>query len=107
MPTSSWRGIYSGTAAVANEIVVDELARAMNKDECQFRLQMLDDERSKAVLRKVSREGKWGRRMKKGRAQGLGLHKEYKSRAAVLVELQTFKNPEKEVKSLRLLLRWM
>ena len=36
--------------------------------------------------------------MKKGRAQGLGLHKEYKSRAAVLVELQTFKNPEKECK---------
>ena len=98
VPTSSWRGIYSGTAAVANEIVVDELARAMNEDECQFRLQMLDDERSKAVLRKVSQEGNWGRRMKKGRAQGLGLHKEYKSRAAVLVELQTFKNPEKECK---------
>lgn len=96
VPTSSWRGIYSGTAAVANEIIVDELARAMNQDEYSFRMNSLDDERSKAVLQKVATEGNWGSEMRPRRAQGLGLHKEYKSRAAVLVELQTFNNPDKE-----------
>ncbi len=91
--TSSWRGIYSGTAVVANEVVVDELARAMGEDEFAFRMRTLDDDRSKAVLQKVSELGSWGASMPAGRAQGFGLHSEYKSRAAVLCELQTSPDP--------------
>ncbi|MEE8601413.1 xanthine dehydrogenase family protein molybdopterin-binding subunit [Euzebya tangerina] len=89
VPTASWRGIYSGTAAVANEIVIDELARALGHDEAQFRLDRLDDDRSRAVLQTVLTEGGWGRSLPSGVAQGIGLHKEYKSRAAYLVELDT------------------
>lgn len=87
--TSSWRGIYSGTANVANEVITDELARAMGEDEYEFRMRRLDDERTKAVLRAVAEAGQWGRRMPTRTAQGLGVHNEYKSRAAVLCELRT------------------
>lgn len=100
--TSSWRGIYSGTAAVANEVIVDELARALGEDEYDFRMRTLDDDRTKAVLQKVAEEGDWGRQFKTNnknrlRAQGLGVHKEYKSRSAVLVEVEArkpFKKPK-------------
>ncbi len=91
--TSSWRGIYSGTAVVANEVIVDELARAMGEDEYDFRMRTLDDERTKAVLAKVAELGDWGRPMPAGSAQGFGVHNEYKSRAAVLCELQTSRDP--------------
>lgn len=89
MPTSSWRSIYSGTAQVANEVMVDELAAELGEDPVDFRLRRLDDDRLAAVLSKVADEGNWGRRMGRGRAQGIGLHKEYKSRAAILMELNT------------------
>ncbi len=95
VPTSSWRGIYSGTAAVANEVIIDELARELGEDEFQFRMNRLDDDRSKGVLAKIGAEGPWGRSVpvKRSRwwAQGLGLHKEYKSRAAVLAEVEVFR----------------
>ena len=96
LPTSSWRGIYSGTAAVANEIVIDELARAMGQDELAFRLARIDDERSRAVIERVAAEGEWGRSLPAGVAQGIGVHHEYKSRAAFLVELDT-RGPEPRV----------
>ncbi len=100
--TSSWRGIYSGTAVVANEVIVDELARAMGEDELDFRMRTLDDERSKAVLAKVAELGDWGRSMPAGSAQGFGLHNEYKSRAAVLCELQTSPDPDVDARVTKL-----
>ena len=100
--TSSWRGIYSGTAVVANEVIVDELAREMGEDEYEFRMRMLDDDRSKAVLQKVAEAGQWGRRMQRGRAQGLGLHKEYKSRAAVLCEVKEAASPQDDMRVTRM-----
>ena len=101
VPTSSWRGIYSGTAVVANEVIVDELARAMDEDEYAFRMRTLDDDRSKAVLEAVADAGDWGRSMPSGAAQGLGLHHEYKSRAAVLAEVQTSDDPDEEMRVTR------
>lgn len=102
--TSSWRGIYSGTAVVANEVIVDELARAMGEDEYDFRMRTLDDERTKAVLAKVAELGGWGRSMPARSAQGLGVHKEYKSRAAVLCELRTSPAPGVDAKVTKLVI---
>ena len=96
--TSSWRGIYSGTAVVANEIIVDELARAMGEDEYEFRMRTLDDDRTKAVLQKVAEVGGWGRSLPKRCAQGLGVHNEYKSRAAVLCELKIHRNARRDAR---------
>ncbi|HKN49336.1 MAG TPA: molybdopterin cofactor-binding domain-containing protein, partial [Actinomycetota bacterium] len=88
-PTAAWRVVYSGQVNAVDEIVIDELARLLGKDEFEFRMSMLDSERHKAVMEKVAHEGQWGRSLPKGVAQGLGLHDEYKSIAAYLMEIDT------------------
>src|SRR5437763_6086194 len=60
-PTAAWRNVYSGQVAAINEIVMDELARMLGKDELDFRIQMADTERHKAVVEKLGHEGQWGR----------------------------------------------
>jgi isoquinoline 1-oxidoreductase beta subunit len=71
----------------ANELVVDQLARAMGKDPLKFRLEFIKDERVKAVLEKAAEVGNWGRKMPAGMAQGIAIHKEYKGATACLVEI--------------------
>jgi isoquinoline 1-oxidoreductase beta subunit len=85
--TGSMRNIYSPNVTTARELVVDQLAKAMNQDAYQFRRQFLRDDRMLAALDHVAQAGRWGRRMSPGTAQGIALHSEYKSRAAVLVEI--------------------
>jgi isoquinoline 1-oxidoreductase beta subunit len=88
-PTAAWRVVYSGQVHALDEIVMDELARMLGKDELEFRIAMADTDRHKAVLEKVGHEGQWGRKLPAGVAQGLGLHEEYKSIAAYLMEIDT------------------
>jgi isoquinoline 1-oxidoreductase subunit beta len=87
VPTSSWRSVYSGTTAVADEIMVDEIARRVRRDPVAFRLAKLSGARERAVVQKVAAEGEWGRPMPSGHAQGVAIHQEYKSCAAYLVEI--------------------
>ncbi|HEY1740575.1 MAG TPA: molybdopterin cofactor-binding domain-containing protein, partial [Acidimicrobiia bacterium] len=85
--TGSMRNIYSPDVVTATELVVDQLAKTMGIDAYQFRRQFLRDSRLLAVLDKVAQVGRWGRAMPAGTAQGLGLHSEYKSCVAALVEI--------------------
>jgi isoquinoline 1-oxidoreductase beta subunit len=50
-------------------------------------MEMLESERHKAVLSKAAEEGQWGRNLPAGVAQGIGMHDEYKSIAAYLMEI--------------------
>jgi isoquinoline 1-oxidoreductase beta subunit len=86
-PTGSWRSVFSGQVRTVDEVMVDELARAMRRDPLAFRRARLQSTRLRAVLDKVAAAGTWGRSMAPGTAQGLGLHEEYKSAAAYLVEI--------------------
>ncbi|MBF4162643.1 molybdopterin cofactor-binding domain-containing protein [Nocardioides acrostichi] len=85
--TGSMRNIYSPDTAVAAELTIDQMAAKMGKDPLEFRLAFLKDDRTKAVLEKVAKEGNWGRTMPKGMAQGIAIHKEYKGSTACLVEI--------------------
>jgi isoquinoline 1-oxidoreductase beta subunit len=85
--TGSMRNIYSPDVRTANELVIDQLARAMGKDPLKFRLEFVKDDRVRGVLEKVAEAGDWGRTMPPGTAQGISIHKEYKGCTAVLVEI--------------------
>ncbi|HYH48301.1 MAG TPA: molybdopterin cofactor-binding domain-containing protein [Acidimicrobiia bacterium] len=88
-PSGALRVVYSGQVGAINEIVMDELARMNGKDEVDFRMGLLDTDRHRAVLKKVAEEGSWGRDLPKGVAQGVGMHDEYKSIVAYLMEIDT------------------
>ncbi|MGY1787157.1 molybdopterin cofactor-binding domain-containing protein [Geodermatophilus sp. SYSU D00698] len=87
MHTGSWRSVYSANTRGAEEVVVDELAAATGRDPAEFRRRFLKEDRYRTVLDTVVHEGQWGRRMPRGRAQGLGFHAEYKGCTACLVEI--------------------
>ncbi len=87
--TGSMRNIYSPDVRVANELVVDELARRMHKDPVAFRRSFLRNKRAKAALDRVAEVGEWGRDLPEGITQGVAIHKEYKGVTACLVELDT------------------
>ena len=86
-PTGSWRSVFSGQVRSVDEIMVDELARALRRDPVAFRRARLREARTRAVLDQVAAAAPWGRSMAPGTAQGIGLHAEYKSVVAFLVEL--------------------
>ncbi len=85
--TGSVRNIYSPNVTTAIELMVDQAAKAMGQDPYQFRKSFIRDSRLLAALNSVASAGNWGRPMPAGTAQGLGVHGEYKSRAACLVEI--------------------
>ena len=87
IPTASWRSVYSGQARAAEEILVDEIAKAMRIDAVAMRRKFLKTADARAVLDKVATEGNWGRAMSSGTGQGVAIHGEYRSIAACLVEI--------------------
>ncbi|QKZ24634.1 xanthine dehydrogenase family protein molybdopterin-binding subunit [Streptomyces chartreusis] len=95
VPLGAWRSVDSGTVRTAEEIVVDEVARALGKDPVAFRRTTLRSKAVKAVLDKVATAGQWGRNLPRGHAQGVAVHEEYGSCVACLVEIDAVdpKNP--------------
>ena len=85
--TGSMRNIYSPDSRTAQELIVDQLAKAMGKDPYQFRRAFIKDARSRAVLDKAAQVGNWGRTMSAHTAQGIAFHAEYKGVCAALVEI--------------------
>lgn len=89
IPNATWRSVYSGHVAMANEVMVDEVARGTGQDPVAFRRAKLKSAAVRRVLDKVVAEGGWGRSMAPGTAQGIAVHEEYKSAVAYLVDLDT------------------
>jgi isoquinoline 1-oxidoreductase beta subunit len=87
VPIGPWRSVDSGTMRTAEEIVVDEVARALGRDPVAFRRATLRNKAVRAVLDKAASAGHWGRVLPPGRAQGVAVHEEYGSCVACLAEI--------------------
>jgi isoquinoline 1-oxidoreductase subunit beta len=85
--TSSMRNVYSPDVTTAREVMTDQLANKMGRDAYEFRREFARSDRIRGVLDAVAKQGRWGRSMKSGTAQGLGIHHEYKGVTAALVEI--------------------
>jgi isoquinoline 1-oxidoreductase beta subunit len=86
-PTATWRVVYSGQVHSVDEILLDEIARELGRDELQFRMDLLDTDQHRAVLEKCAHEAGWGRKLPPGVAQGIGMNAEYKSIVAYIMEI--------------------
>lgn len=87
IPLGPWRSVDSGTMRTAEEILVDEVARALRKDPVAFRRTTLRSKTLRAVLNKAASAGHWGRALPAGQAQGVAVHEEYGSCVACLAEI--------------------
>ncbi len=87
MNTVSYRSVHIMPARTCEEVIVDEIARKMNKDPVIFRLEFLRQQRARACLQRVASVGNWGRSMPAGFAQGVSAHQESRSYCAALVEV--------------------
>lgn len=85
--TGAMRNVYSPDVRTASELVVDQLAKAMNKDPYEFRKEFLRNERLKPVLDKAAEVAGWGKPMAPGTAQGIAVHYEYKGVSACVMEI--------------------
>lgn len=85
--TSSWRSVYSYDTRCSEEIMVDQIAKAMGQDPFEFRMAFLKDARVKSLLQKVATVGEWGKAMPKGHAQGICANTRDRGFGASLVEV--------------------
>lgn len=78
VPVGAWRGVYCAQTAFADECFVDELAVAVRRDPCEFRLSLLGDDahgaRMRAVLEQAARAARWGQPLAAGRFQGIAAY---------------------------------
>src|SRR5205085_8420630 len=72
-----------------DEIIIDELANQAGKDPLDYRMQMLDSDRHRAVLAKAAEDANYGKKLPAGVAQGIGMHDEYKSIVAYIMTVDT------------------
>ncbi|MBI3404123.1 MAG: xanthine dehydrogenase family protein molybdopterin-binding subunit [Acidobacteria bacterium] len=95
-----WRSVYCSQTAFASEAFMDELATLAGKDPYEFRMKLLEDERSRKsrrgewhtgrlrnVLQLAATNAGWGKPLPKGRARGIACYPSFGSYAAQVAEV--------------------
>jgi nicotinate dehydrogenase subunit B len=88
---SALRSLGAHVNVLAGESMMDEIARAVDRDPLEYRLAHLEDGRAQAVLREVARIAGWGARAHReegfGRGIGYARYKNTGAYCAVVVDL--------------------
>jgi isoquinoline 1-oxidoreductase beta subunit len=87
IPTSVLRTTGYGPNIFAVESFMDELAARVGRDPCQFRRELLKDERALRVLETVVEKSGWKRRLPKGVGRGIACAEAFRTHIAHVVEL--------------------
>jgi isoquinoline 1-oxidoreductase beta subunit len=88
VPIGWWRSVYSSQNAFAEEVFMDELARAAGKDPLAFRLAHLPrTSRLRGVLQLAAEKAGWGGSVPKGRGLGIACHASFGSYVAHVAEV--------------------
>lgn len=88
IPTGIWRSVGHGYNAFAVEAMLDEVARATERDPLELRLALLPaDARHRAVLERVAQMCDWTAPPPEGRARGLAVHACFGSVCAQVAEV--------------------
>ncbi|MES2604424.1 MAG: xanthine dehydrogenase family protein molybdopterin-binding subunit [Pseudomonadota bacterium] len=87
VPTLAWRSVGHTHTAFSKETFLDELLQMAGKDAVEGRLQMMQDERGKAVIRAVTERAGWGKQLPEGRAAGFAYNESFGGRVAQVAEV--------------------
>ncbi len=88
VPVLWWRSVGHTHTAYVMETVIDQLAKAADRDPVDFRRDMLsNDARKLGVLDLVAEKSGWGEPVPAGRARGVSVHKSFSTYVAQVVEI--------------------
>jgi isoquinoline 1-oxidoreductase beta subunit len=88
IPTGIWRSVAHSYNAFAVEAMLDEVARALDRDPLELRLALLPPSaRHRAVLERVAERCAWAAGPPEGRARGLAVHECFGSVCAQVAEV--------------------
>ena len=100
--TSSLRGLGGPVNTYAGECFIDELAELAGQDPLAYRLAMLSDPRSRAVVERLGKMSGWTERGEAGTGRGLGLGFDRHRDRAAYVGVAVLLEAEAEVRLKRM-----
>ena len=88
VPVLWWRSVGHTHTAYVMETMIDEVARAANKDPVELRRALLKDHpRHLAVLNLAAEKAGWGAEVPKGKARGVALHESFGTVVAEIADI--------------------
>jgi isoquinoline 1-oxidoreductase beta subunit len=87
VPVLFWRSVGHTHTQFSKETLIDEALQAAGKDPVQGRLDLMQDERSKNVIRLVAERANWGATVPAGKGRGFSFTEAFGGRVAQVVEV--------------------
>lgn len=88
LPVGFWRSVGASQNSFFHECMMDELARAADRDPVEMRLALMTDAPSRAVLEAVAEMAGWGSAPATGRARGVAFALAFGVPTAQIVEIE-------------------
>jgi len=87
VPVLFWRSVGHTHTQFSKETLIDEVLIAAGKDPVEGRLELMEDERSKAVIRQVAERSNWGKPVPAGVGRGFAFTEAFGGRVAQVVDV--------------------